>query len=118
MTKRATIKPTPVGVAIRRQVCASSTGPSNQILVQSIARRKHTTARPENSPMKTASRRKKRSSRVLLRVNHDRLPGLGISDGERVRETGSGSLGAAAVVIVPLPRGPGKEGAEPDPHHQ
>ena len=74
--QKATISPTTVGVAIRRQLCGSGAGPSNEILVQSMASRKHTTASPENSPIKTASNRKKRSSREVLSVNHDRLPRL------------------------------------------
>src|SRR5882724_7190306 len=38
-----------------------------------MAKRKQTTASPENTPMNTASNRKNRSSRVLLRVNQYRF---------------------------------------------
>src|SRR6185295_1688041 len=98
-----------VGVAIRRQLCGSGAGPSRDTRVQSMASRKHTTASPEKSPIKTASNRKKRSSREVLRVNQDRLPRLR-AEPSAGNEGGKLSLaGAPGPVIVPLRCGPEKE---------
>src|SRR3954453_13717569 len=79
MTRKATTKPVRAGTAISRQLWASGTGPSNHILLQSMANRKHTTASAENTPMNTASTRKNRSSRVVLRANQYRLAILGVA---------------------------------------
>src|SRR5205085_820477 len=92
-------------------------GPSSQILLQSIARRKHTTARPENTPINTASTKKKRSSLVVLRVNQERTLRT------RGEATTCGGVSSAAgssgdvpgAIIDPLQRDPEKQAARPRP---
>src|SRR5580693_1488260 len=61
-TSRATTRPASEGTANRRQLWVCGSGPSKARCIQSMARRKHTTARPEKIPMKTERMRKKASS--------------------------------------------------------
>src|SRR5208283_4629415 len=55
-------RPASDGTANRRQLWVCGSGPSRERCIQSMARRKQTTARPEKIPMKTERIRKNTSS--------------------------------------------------------
>src|SRR5271156_3463872 len=61
-TSTAITKPVSEGTANKRQLWVSGSGPSRARCIQSIAKRKQTTASPEKIPIKTERIRKNTSS--------------------------------------------------------
>src|SRR5580704_5133462 len=62
ITRAATTSPARAGTANKRQPWVCGSGPSSERCIQSMARRKQTTARPEKIPINTDRIRKNNSS--------------------------------------------------------
>src|SRR5271166_5262359 len=73
ITSPATSRATTEGTANKRQPCVWGSGPSRARCIQSMARRKQTTASPEKIPMNTERIRKNTSSlKTPSRVENNR----------------------------------------------